>query len=182
MINKDELSFKTYINSISPDIYIIMCWLMKYKKYNISFIDNSEELKEYNAKYKFKIYKDYKTSNKTKTITLFHGSVIHNFHSILKNGLIESNSYLLREILNNYSNTLYGDGIYLTNSIKYASKYTKNYIIKKNIDFGFGNDELNCYLIIDVPLNRIEQINENIFKCKSEDCELKYILLFPTLL
>lgn len=107
---------------------------MKYKKYNIKYINENEkkeiiELNNYDSDYIFKLedienIEDNENENDRKEI-LIHSSEIENFDNIIRNGLEESESEILKEYLKIERNCLYGRGIYLSNSIEECNKYSK---------------------------------------------------------
>lgn len=118
---------------------------MKYKKYNIKYINENEkkeiiELNNYDSDYIFKLedienieniednenieMNENENENERKEI-LIHSSEIENFDNIIRNGLEESESEILKEYLKIERNCLYGRGIYLSNSIEECNKYSK---------------------------------------------------------
>jgi hypothetical protein len=155
--NNENLLIKE-LNLINPELYRLLKWIYNSNRSYLSYVDINEAIdlnKESeslinifkninnNVKCMYKVNSNTPTKEKEfqdlikihgKSILLFHGSKIFNWHSILRQNLI------------NYSNTnrmengnAYGNGIYLSNhfqtSLGYcAINYNYHYCSKKDIN------------------------------------------------
>ncbi len=169
------------IIKINKDLYYILKFIIVTNNTNLSVSDNINNIDINNSTFNsfssqssifdtptlFDINYDYTTeTNFSKPYFLFHGSHVSNWYSILRNGLKNySNSKLMQ------NGKVYGDGIYLSDSIIFSQGYS----IKNN-----NND---C-IIIGICKIKNESTkykkNVNIFVVSNEnELILKHLLFIP---
>lgn len=169
------------IIKINKDLYYILKFIIVTNNTNLSVSDNINNIDIDNSTFNsfssqtsifdtptlFDINYDYNTeTNFSKPYFLFHGSHVSNWYSILRNGLKNySNSKLMQ------NGKVYGDGIYLSDSITFSQSYS----IKYNKD--------DC-IIIGICKIKNESIkykkNFNVFVVNNEnELILKHLLFIP---